>query len=272
MPEPQHSQLPPGAVVQPLDTGPGAELRRNLTALAENPRSLEALIGAGRAAIDAGRRRGGDRASSPAPRKSRPNDPRVKAGMASAMLFSERPEQALILFAEAVAAWRARGRDRRRPRPRLRHGRRSPPRPAGLCAGAAAPRRSRDRAAPGAVAGDQRPARRGLARDRRPASPPGSRRLAHPGLRARADRRSGRRRRYRAPDPAGAQCLGAVALLRQARLPEPGAEGGRGEFRPLPERRPRHPLRLERRYQRRSRRARHGRRAVRGCARRSPSR
>ena len=57
--EPQRGQLPPGAIVQPLDTGPGAELRRNLTALAENPRSLEALIGAGRAANRDGRRRGG---------------------------------------------------------------------------------------------------------------------------------------------------------------------------------------------------------------------
>src|SRR5947209_20605732 len=33
-PEPQHSQLPPGAVVQSLDTGPGAELPRNLSTLA----------------------------------------------------------------------------------------------------------------------------------------------------------------------------------------------------------------------------------------------
>src|SRR5581483_11246588 len=44
MPEPQNSRLPPGAVVQSLDTGPGAELRRNLSELAANPRSLEALI------------------------------------------------------------------------------------------------------------------------------------------------------------------------------------------------------------------------------------
>ena len=71
-PEPERTQLPPGAVVQPLDTGPGAELRRNLTALADNPRSLDALIGAGRAAHRrwaTARRRW---ASSPAPTKSRP--------------------------------------------------------------------------------------------------------------------------------------------------------------------------------------------------------
>ena len=101
MPEPQHSQLPPGAVVQSLDTGPGAELRRNLNALASNPRSLEALIGAGRAAIDL---RDGEAASGFFTRAQEiaPEDPRVKAGMASAALLSGRPEQALILFAEAV--------------------------------------------------------------------------------------------------------------------------------------------------------------------------
>jgi tetratricopeptide (TPR) repeat protein len=101
MPEPQHSRLPPGAVVQPLDGGPGAELRRNLTTLAENPRSLEALVGAGRAALGL---RDGEAASGFFTRAEEiaPDDPRVKAGMASALLLSERPEQALIQFAEAV--------------------------------------------------------------------------------------------------------------------------------------------------------------------------
>jgi Flp pilus assembly protein TadD len=100
-PEPQNSRLPPGAVVQPLDTGPGAELRRNLMALSENPRSLEALIGAGRAAIGL---RDGEAASGFFTRAQEiaPDDPRVRAGLGSAMLFSARPEQALILFAEAV--------------------------------------------------------------------------------------------------------------------------------------------------------------------------
>ena len=101
MPEPQRSQVPPGAVAQPLDTGPGGELRRNLMTLAENPRSLEALIGAGRAAISL---RDGEGATGFFTRAQEiaPDDPRVKAGLASAMLFSNRPEQALILFAEAV--------------------------------------------------------------------------------------------------------------------------------------------------------------------------
>jgi Flp pilus assembly protein TadD len=101
MPEPQHSRLPPGAVVQPLDAGPGAELRRNLRTLAENPRSLDALIGAGRAAITLG---DGESANGFFTRAAQiaPDDPRVRAGMASAMLLGGRPEQALILFAEAV--------------------------------------------------------------------------------------------------------------------------------------------------------------------------
>ena len=50
---------PPGAIVQPLDTGPGAELRRNLSTLAENPHSVSALVGAGRAALDMGDRQRG---------------------------------------------------------------------------------------------------------------------------------------------------------------------------------------------------------------------
>jgi Flp pilus assembly protein TadD len=101
MPEAQHSRLPPGAVVQSLDTGPGAELRSNLRALAENPRSLDALIGAGRAAIGL---RDGEAATGFFTRAQEiaPGDPRVMAGMASAALLSERPEQALILFAEAA--------------------------------------------------------------------------------------------------------------------------------------------------------------------------
>jgi Flp pilus assembly protein TadD len=100
-PEPQHSRLPPGAVVQPLDTGPGAELRRNLTALAANPQSLDALIGAGRAADGMG---DGEAALGFFARADEisPNDPRVKAGMASALVLMERPEQALLMFAEAA--------------------------------------------------------------------------------------------------------------------------------------------------------------------------
>lgn len=96
------AQLPPGAVVQPLPGDDGAELRRHLTTLADNPRSLEALIGAGRAALQ-----GGDiqaaltffsRAAEVAPR-----DPRVKAGMGSVLVRMERGQPAINLFTEAVA-------------------------------------------------------------------------------------------------------------------------------------------------------------------------
>ncbi len=94
--------LPPGAVVQPLDTGPGAELRRNLTTLAANPRSLAALVGAGRAALAMG---DGEAALSFFTRADEvtPRDARVRAGMASALVLMERGETALTLFAEAEA-------------------------------------------------------------------------------------------------------------------------------------------------------------------------
>lgn len=100
--QPQRSQLPPGAIVQPLDTGPGAELRRNLTTLANNPRSVEALIGAGRAASEMG---DGEAALGFFARADEisPGDARVKAGMGSALVQMERPDQALSLFAQALA-------------------------------------------------------------------------------------------------------------------------------------------------------------------------
>jgi len=94
--------LPPGAVVQPLDTGPGAELRRNLTALANNPRSLEALIGAGRAANQMGDAEAALGFFARADELS-PSDARVKAGMGSALVQMERADQALTLFSQALA-------------------------------------------------------------------------------------------------------------------------------------------------------------------------
>jgi len=94
--------LPPGAVVQPLDGGPGAELRRNLTTLAQNPRSMSALVGAGRAALAMG---DGEAALSFFTRADQvmPRDARVRAGMASALVLMERGETALTLFGEAEA-------------------------------------------------------------------------------------------------------------------------------------------------------------------------
>ena len=101
LPQPQNSRMPPGAVVQSLDPGPGAELRRNLSALAANPRSVDALIGAGRAALGAA---DGQAALGFFTRAQElaPSDPRVRAGMASALVLTERPESALVTFGEAV--------------------------------------------------------------------------------------------------------------------------------------------------------------------------
>jgi Flp pilus assembly protein TadD len=99
---PDSSRLPPGAVVQPLDREPGAEHRRNLTTLANNPRSVAALIGAGRSALALG---DGQAALSFFARADEiePRNPRVKAGMASAMVLLERGSAALALFREAEA-------------------------------------------------------------------------------------------------------------------------------------------------------------------------
>ncbi|MEA3013701.1 MAG: hypothetical protein QOD42_2246 [Sphingomonadales bacterium] len=96
--------LPPGTVVQPLDqgAGAGAELRRNLTALALNPRSVTALNGAGRAALEMG---DADAALSFFARASdaEPRNPRARAGMAQALVHLERAGDAMPLFAEAIA-------------------------------------------------------------------------------------------------------------------------------------------------------------------------
>src|SRR5688500_536988 len=48
------AQLPSGPVVQSLAPDSGARLRGYLTTLGNNPQSLEALIGAGRAALEMG--------------------------------------------------------------------------------------------------------------------------------------------------------------------------------------------------------------------------
>lgn len=95
------ANLPPGAIVQPLDTGPAAELRRNLTALGQNPRSVSNLVSAGRAALEMG---DPDAALTFFSRADElePRNPRVKAGMASAMAQLEQGQAALTLFAEAV--------------------------------------------------------------------------------------------------------------------------------------------------------------------------
>jgi tetratricopeptide (TPR) repeat protein len=94
--------LPAGAIVQPLDDGAGAELRRNLTTLAQNPRSVTALNGAGRAALDMG---DADAALSFFARaaEAEPGNARARAGMAQALVRLERPREAMPLFAEALS-------------------------------------------------------------------------------------------------------------------------------------------------------------------------
>ncbi len=96
------SLYPPGAVVQPLAPDPSADLRRNLTALGSNAQSVSALVEAGRDALRIGDGQAAltffSRAEELAPR-----DPRVKAGMASAMVHVGQPQAALGLFQEATA-------------------------------------------------------------------------------------------------------------------------------------------------------------------------
>ena len=93
--------LPAGAIVQPAETGAGSELRRNLTELARNPRSVSALNGAGGAALEMG---DADAALNFFARAADadPSSARARAGMAQALVRLERPSEALPLFTEAV--------------------------------------------------------------------------------------------------------------------------------------------------------------------------
>ena len=95
------AQLPPGAVVQPLAQDDGAELRGYLTTLADNPRSVDALVGAGRAALGMGDWQAAVTFFGRANELAR-RDPRVRAGMGSALVHLGEPEVALGFFAEAV--------------------------------------------------------------------------------------------------------------------------------------------------------------------------
>jgi Flp pilus assembly protein TadD len=91
-----------GAVVQPLPGANGsAELRRYLADLAANPRSLTSLVGAGRAALRIGDGQAALGFFGRAHEISA-TDPRVAAGMGSALVLLEQPQPALRLFAEAV--------------------------------------------------------------------------------------------------------------------------------------------------------------------------
>lgn len=93
--------LPPGAIVQSTDNGAGSELRRNLTTLAQNPRSVSALNGAGAAALEMG---DADAALNFFTRAADadPSSARARAGMAQALVRLERASEALPLFTEAA--------------------------------------------------------------------------------------------------------------------------------------------------------------------------
>lgn len=81
----------------------GAELRQQLQELAQNPQSVEQLVGTGRAALQVGDAEAAvgffTRALEIAP-----SDPRAKAGLAAATAQTGQPESALVLFGEAVQA------------------------------------------------------------------------------------------------------------------------------------------------------------------------
>lgn len=80
----------------------GAEnLSRNLSRLASNPRDLDALIGAGEAAIQMDDMRAAAGFFSRA-EAVQPNNGRVKAGLGRVMLKSQNPAEALRLFDQAV--------------------------------------------------------------------------------------------------------------------------------------------------------------------------
>jgi Flp pilus assembly protein TadD len=81
---------------------PGADLRRQMEALAQNPGSVSELIATGRAALEVG---DGEAALGFFARANQlaPRDARVKAGLAAANARTGRPDAALPLFAEAVS-------------------------------------------------------------------------------------------------------------------------------------------------------------------------
>lgn len=92
-------------LVQPIpdSNDPVERLGRYIRILAGSPRDLDALLGAGQAALDVGDANAAlgffARAEEVAPSSGR-----VKAGLGSSLVMIERPDDALRLFAEAVSA------------------------------------------------------------------------------------------------------------------------------------------------------------------------
>jgi tetratricopeptide (TPR) repeat protein len=87
-------QTPPPA------SDPASELRRNLATVGSSPNNVAALVDSGRAALAMGDAQAALTFFSRADEVS-PRDPRIKAGMASAMTLLGQPRPALTLFAEA---------------------------------------------------------------------------------------------------------------------------------------------------------------------------
>lgn len=87
-------------VVQPLPARNSQSLNAALARLGQNPRDVEALIDAGRAALDMG---DADAAVGFFTRADQisPGNPRVKAGLAGALVRNENPFDAIPLFEEA---------------------------------------------------------------------------------------------------------------------------------------------------------------------------
>lgn len=95
------SALPPGAVVQPLDSGAGSALRGYLATITQNPRDVNALNGAGAAALDMGDPNAAFNFFTRAA-DADPSSARAKAGMAQSLVRMERASEALPLFTEAA--------------------------------------------------------------------------------------------------------------------------------------------------------------------------
>lgn len=91
-------------LVQPIpdSNDPIEGLARNIRILAGSPRDLNALLGAGQAALDVGDANAALGFFARAEQVS-PSSGRVKAGLGSSLVMIERPDDALRLFGEAVS-------------------------------------------------------------------------------------------------------------------------------------------------------------------------
>ena len=97
-----HAQSP--QLVQPIPdaNSPVERLGRYIRVLASSPRDIDALLGAGQAALDVGDANAALGFYARA-EEVLPGNGRVKAGLGSSLVMIERPDDALRLFAEAVA-------------------------------------------------------------------------------------------------------------------------------------------------------------------------